>query len=115
MQRRFVLKFGHDGRIDVHQTKARMVGHDMTATDLAELAGGAFGLVERAYVFFTLRDAHAVGWPQAERIDRRGSLDRAVVAVAIPHRSRGATDFDFHRTTETASLIYVTYRDPPAD
>ena len=115
MHRGFVREIGHDGRINVHQTHARMVRHDMTAADFAELARGAFGPIERGEVFFALGDADAVRRIQTEGVDRRGGPYRAVVAVTISHHRRRAADFDFHRATETASLVCVTHRDLPAD
>ena len=88
MQRRLVRVSPQQIGIDIGQPHARMLGHDMAATDLAEFPVGVLGLVVGADVGRALGDAHVARLPQAEGIDRRRRPGLAIPAMAVAGKNR---------------------------
>src|SRR5258708_1663217 len=58
VQRRLVRETLQKIRIDIDKSHAWMVGHEMSAANLAVLAIGVFGLVEGGYIGFAPGDPH---------------------------------------------------------
>src|SRR5262249_18849527 len=83
----------------------RMLGHQVAATGLAELPEALLGLVIDADVVLAFREAHRVGLPEAECVDRpRGPrAARVAMTVALGDRLSGHAEAD--GSAEAASLM----------
>src|SRR5712692_10408950 len=94
------------GRIDVHQTQRRVVGHQMTAASLAKLAVARLRFHEPGEKLCTFCDTDVLRLPQGEGVHGRRRPGPAGAAMAITHRLRSSVYFNLHGATETSAFVY---------
>src|SRR5262249_42370748 len=112
MQLGLVPIAGDRRRIHVHKSPFRVVGEQMPAADLAELAVASLRLVVDANSVLAPGDLHRLGFPEAECVDRRGRPAPARRAMTESSRDRLSGHSELDSAAKTGSLVSLVHRYP---
>src|SRR5262249_27656190 len=112
MQLGLVPIAGDRRRIHVHQSPSRVVGEQMPAADLAELAVASLRVVVDANSALAPGDLDCLGFPEAECVNWRGRPAPARRAMTESSRDRLSGHGELDSAAKTSSLVSLIHRYP---